>query len=357
MAAAWLLAMGPIPLIIAAVVGLVALIVSNWDSIKAKTAAVWDWIWEKIKAVGQFLIDLFLNFTLVGIIIKHWDSIKAGTQRVWTAIVDWVKALPGRIVDFFLNWTLVGLIIKHWSSIKEGTKRKAGEMLDFVRGLPGRIVGFFGDFGSMLYDKGLDLIRGLWNGIRNMGPWLARKLTSWAKDMIPGPIARALGIHSPSRLMRDKIGKFIPAGVVEGIKAGAPAIDRTMRNLVSVPPAPQFAAAGGPSYGPGFGRGHAPAVHIENWHAGSRPLIRRPRRWPGTPRAGGDMAGDLVTLPGHIQYGDLLLGPGTAVRWKSLTGWIDTPGLDSGTVARSDGHGAIRGRCMHSRAQSRWMGW
>ncbi|KAA6220601.1 hypothetical protein CP973_00310 [Streptomyces albofaciens JCM 4342] len=269
MAAAWLLAMGPIPLIIAAVVGLVALIVSNWDSIKAKTAAVWDWIWEKIKAVGQFLIDLFLNFTLVGIIIKHWDSIKAGTQRVWTAIVDWVKALPGRIVDFFLNWTLVGLIIKHWSSIKEGTKRKAGEMLDFVRGLPGRIVGFFGDFGSMLYDKGLDLIRGLWNGIRNMGPWLARKLTSWAKDMIPGPIARALGIHSPSRLMRDKIGKFIPAGVVEGIKAGAPAIDRTMRNLVSVPPAPQFAAAGGPSYGPGFGGGMAPAVHIENWHAGS----------------------------------------------------------------------------------------
>ncbi|MFH8345010.1 phage distal tail protein [Streptomyces sp. NPDC018045] len=54
-------------------------------------------------------------------------------------------------------------------------------------------------------------------------------------------------------------------------------------------------------------------------------------------------AGDLVTLPGHIQYGDLLIGPGTAVRWKSVTGWLDTPSLDSGTVVRSDGHGAYPG--------------
>ncbi|MEF3114484.1 phage tail tape measure protein [Streptomyces chrestomyceticus] len=269
MAAAWLLAMGPIPLIIAAVVGLVVLIVAKWDAIKSATGAAWDWVWNKIKGVGQFLLDLFLNFTLVGIIIKHWDSIKSGTQRVWTAIVDWVKALPGRIVDFFLNWTLVGLIIKHWSSIKEGTKRKAGEMLDFVRGLPGRIVGFFGDFGSMLYDKGVDLIRGLWNGIRSMGSWLKNTLMGWAKNMIPGPIAKALGIHSPSRLMRDKIGKFIPAGLVAGIEAGAPAVDRTMRNLVSVPAAPQFAAAGAPGMGAGAMFGPpAPAVHIENWHAG-----------------------------------------------------------------------------------------
>ncbi len=57
-------------------------------------------------------------------------------------------------------------------------------------------------------------------------------------------------------------------------------------------------------------------------------------------------AGDLVSLPGHIQYGDLLLGPGTPVRWKSVTGWEDTPGNDSGTVARADGHGAYPGRLL-----------
>ncbi|MFD7106088.1 phage tail tape measure protein [Streptomyces celluloflavus] len=271
MAAAWLLAMGPIALVIAAVVGIVALIVSNWDKIVSATKAAWDWVWEKIKGVGQWLIDLFMNFTLVGLIIKHWDSIKTGTQRVWTAIVDWVKALPGRIVDFFMNWTLVGLIIKHWDSIKAGTQRKAGEMLDWVRGLPGRIVGFFGNFGSMLYDKGRDLIRGLWNGIQAMGSWLRSTLMGWAKNLIPGPIAEALGIHSPSRVMRDQIGRHIPSGIVEGIQSGAPAVARTMRNLVQVPAAPQMATAGAPATPGSAGGGWGGAtVHIENWHAGGQ---------------------------------------------------------------------------------------
>ncbi|RLU85889.1 hypothetical protein CTZ27_26345 [Streptomyces griseocarneus] len=57
-------------------------------------------------------------------------------------------------------------------------------------------------------------------------------------------------------------------------------------------------------------------------------------------------AGDLATLPGHIQYGDLLIGPGTPVRWKSVTGWEDTPGVDSGTVPRSDMHGAYPGALL-----------
>ncbi|MFE7262260.1 phage tail tape measure protein [Streptomyces sp. NPDC057592] len=269
MAAAWLLAMGPVALVIAAVVGIVALIFSNWDAIVGATSAAWDWVWGKLKATGIAILQFFLNWTLVGLIIKHWDSIKAGTSRIWDATIDWVKGIPGRIISFFLNWTLVGLIIKHWDSIKSGTVRKAGEMISWVRGLPRTIIGFFGSFGSMLYDKGKDLIRGLWNGIKAMGSWLKSTLMSWAKDLIPGPIAKALGIRSPSRLMRDKIGKFIPAGIVEGIKAGAPAVDRTMRRLVSVPAARQLATAGAPATGLPGGGGWGPTVHIENWHAGT----------------------------------------------------------------------------------------
>ncbi|MFJ2751867.1 phage distal tail protein [Streptomyces sp. NPDC087297] len=58
-------------------------------------------------------------------------------------------------------------------------------------------------------------------------------------------------------------------------------------------------------------------------------------------------AGDMVTRPGHVQFGDeLLLGPGTAYRWRTLDGWEDSPGLDSGTVPRSDAHGAYLGRLL-----------
>ncbi|MGW4727671.1 phage distal tail protein [Streptomyces shenzhenensis] len=64
-------------------------------------------------------------------------------------------------------------------------------------------------------------------------------------------------------------------------------------------------------------------------------------------------AGTLVTRPGHVQYGDLLLGPGTPYRWKTLTGWEDLPPLDSGTVERAGAHGAFPGQLL---AQSRTVG-
>jgi len=58
-------------------------------------------------------------------------------------------------------------------------------------------------------------------------------------------------------------------------------------------------------------------------------------------------------MPGHVQYGDLLFGPGTPYRWQRITGWEDLPALDSGTVARSDAHGAFPGQLL---AQSRTIG-
>ncbi|MFC8695887.1 phage distal tail protein [Streptomyces parvus] len=64
-------------------------------------------------------------------------------------------------------------------------------------------------------------------------------------------------------------------------------------------------------------------------------------------------AGALVTRPGHVQYGDLLLGPDTPYRWRSLTGWGDLPPLDSGSVQRADAHGAYPGQLL---AQSRTIG-
>ncbi|MFK0180004.1 phage tail tape measure protein [Streptomyces xanthochromogenes] len=276
MAAAWVLSMGPVGWIIAAVVALVALIVANWDTVVSATKTAWEWVWGKIKWVGQMLLAFFLNFTLVGIIIKHWDSIKSGTLRVWNAIVNWVRGIPGMIVNFFLNWTLPGLIIKHWQSIKDGTARKAGELVSYVRGLPGRIVSAVGSLGHLLYDKGTDLIRGLYNGVRSMGGWLKSQLISFAKNMIPGPIAKALGIHSPSRVMARDIGRWIPAGVVKGIRSGAGAVARTMRTLVPSPSLPgvgDLAATAG-SYGSAGGYGAAggssPSVHIEHWHGGEQ---------------------------------------------------------------------------------------
>ncbi|MFE7262261.1 hypothetical protein ACFU9B_09360 [Streptomyces sp. NPDC057592] len=56
--------------------------------------------------------------------------------------------------------------------------------------------------------------------------------------------------------------------------------------------------------------------------------------------------GDLVALPGHVQFDELLLGPGSAYGWQSLSGWEETPEYESGSVNRADGHGSYPGRLL-----------
>lgn len=280
MAAAWLIAMGPVGLIIAIVVGLVALIILNWDTIKNATIAVWDWVWGKVKAVASFIVDMFMKWTLVGIIISHWKQIKDKTAEIWGAAIQWIKGVPGMILNFFMKWTLAGIIISHWRQIKTGTVNIAMGMVDWVRGLPGRITAALGSLGNLLYSKGQDIVRGLWNGIKGMGGWLRSTLIGWAKAMIPGPIAHALGINSPSRVMRDQIGRHIPSGIVAGIEQGQGAVDAAMANLVSVPRGAGGLALGGVLGGGGVGpSAGGPARIVLDITGGDADMRRMVRRW------------------------------------------------------------------------------
>ncbi len=122
--------------------------------------------------------------------------------------------------------------------------RKFGEFIDWVGGLPGRVVKAVGDFRSLLVEKGRDLARGILDGIRSMGAWLGHELKSWATSVIPGPIAHALGINSPSTLMRDEIGRWLPPGIVEGIDDEQHTLDARLRSMVTVPDIGPLGASG-----------------------------------------------------------------------------------------------------------------
>jgi hypothetical protein len=57
----------------------------------------------------------------------------------------------------------------------------------------------------------------------------------------------------------------------------------------------------------------------------------------------GAEAGSLVTQPGQLQYGDVLLGGLTSARWRELVGWRDAAGTATDTN-RPQAHGAYPGR-------------
>lgn len=252
MAAQWLIAMGPIGWIILGVIALAALVYTYWDQIKAATIAAWGAVWGGIKWAVDQIWNFFVTWMLGGIIWQHWAEIQQGATAAWNAIIGWLSGVPGMIYQAFLNFTPIGLMIKHWAAMKQGAITKGNELVAWVRGLPGRISSGIGNLGDLLVGHGRDVVSGLWRGIQSMGGWLRSTLTGWARTLVPGPIAKALGIASPSKVMAE-LGQWIPAGVVVGIEARQGDVAKAMATLVPTPAAGQSMLAGQQLAGSGGG--------------------------------------------------------------------------------------------------------
>ena len=124
----------------------------------------------------------------------------------WKAIGHWFMDLWNTISDAFMKGV-------HWVA------QKWDEMVNLTKSIPKRIVEAIGNFNSLLIDKGKDLVYGLWNGIVGMSSWLKDKIIGWAKAVIPGPIADALGIRSPSKVAED-LARWVPLGLAQGMDDG-----------------------------------------------------------------------------------------------------------------------------------------
>ncbi|WP_432164860.1 phage tail tape measure protein [Streptomyces sp. bgisy031] len=265
MAAQWLIAMGPIGWIIITVIALVALIIANWDKVKAFTIAAWNAVLMGIRvAVAYIMAGVRMLAQIPGWVAGWFGDMKDLAVRKAMDLVTWIASLPGRIGSAIasLAGTLRTAATNGFNSFKTAAVAKASSFLAWVRTLPGQISRGIGSLAGLLVSKGKDVVRGIWNGIKSMGGWLKSQLISFAKGMIPGPIAKALGIASPSKVMANQVGRWIPAGIVQGIESGQGALDRTMSSLVSTPTPGQAAmsAAGAVSGGSGSASGSAPRV-------------------------------------------------------------------------------------------------
>jgi phage-related protein len=227
-----------------------------WQGIKDITFGQLELIRSKITAVLQLAALAFE--TALGIIWDlvsgAWDEVYGYTTDKLGQAYDYVTALPGRMTAAFLDWSIVRTITGFWSDAHDVTVYYGGAMVSYVAGLPGRIGRAVGDLSSLLYNTGLDVVYGLWDGIKDGGSWLKDKLTGWADDYVLNPVQWALSIGSPSKVMRDEVGVWIPAGIAEGIDAGAGQVEDAMTSLVSVPRVPGATGSGygaTTSYGPG----------------------------------------------------------------------------------------------------------
>lgn len=87
---------------------------------------------------------------------------------------------------------------------------------------------------SGFYSAGVNASYGLASGI-NAGSSAAIYAAQSLASRVSATMKNALKIHSPSRVMRDKIGRYIPQGIAKGIEEDSKFVDNALNKLVQMP--------------------------------------------------------------------------------------------------------------------------
>lgn len=192
-----------VPVIVDAVLKIVDTLIDNLDLII--DAAI-----QIILALAQGLINALprLIEKLPTIIIKLANGLINNADKILAAGIQ--------------------LIVMLGKGLIEGIPKLIAKVPEIISG----IVDAFANLASKIKDIGKDIVKGIWKGIKSMGSWLKDKLGGFAGG-ITGHIKNLFGIHSPSTVMRDQIGKNLALGIGEGIEDGIPSIIRDVNTAMS----------------------------------------------------------------------------------------------------------------------------
>lgn len=182
----------------------------------------WDGVWN---GIGN-------------IITTVWDGIKAGVSAGINAVSGVISSVMGSISAYWTGvWNAVkGLVSSAWNGITSAVSNGVNNVLNTVRGIGGKIKGAFNGAGNWLLSAGQNVIMGLVNGIKN-AIGAAVNAAKNAASSVVNAAKSALGIHSPSRVFRDEVGKMIPAGLGKGVEANMSlAVNPVQRMVADIMP-------------------------------------------------------------------------------------------------------------------------
>lgn len=80
---------------------------------------------------------------------------------------------------------------------------------------------------------GLNLIKGLWNGINDAKDWIMKKIKGFGKSVLNG-FKDFFGISSPSKLMKEEVGKYIAEGVGVGFEDELSSVYDDMQKAINL---------------------------------------------------------------------------------------------------------------------------
>lgn len=246
----------PIALIAVLIAGLVVAIIGLWNNSEAFRNFVTG-AFKNIQQVAQNVIDAIVNF-FTGTVPDAIEVVMLRFQILWNKIVsvfDGALSAVSGFVSSVVNFFTVS-VPNAVSNMLSAAGRIPGKIASFLGDALSSAASFVSDFASKavqaaskfvsnivsglsglaerVMSVGSDIVHGIWSGISGAAGWLMDKISGFASSVVDG-IKGFFGIHSPSTVMRDQVGKYLAEGVAVGWEKNDPmaSIERDLNVGVS----------------------------------------------------------------------------------------------------------------------------
>lgn len=246
----------PIALIMVLIAGLVVAIIGLWNNSEAFRNFVTG-AFQKIQQVAQVVIDAIVNFftvtvpSAIEVVMLRFQILRNRIVSVFDGALSTVSGFVSNVVDFFTV-----RVPNAVSNMLSAAGRIPGQIASFLGDALSSAASFVSDFASKavqaasrfvsnivsglsglagrVMSVGSDIVHGIWSGISGAAGWLMDKISGFANNVVSG-IKGFFGIHSPSTVMRDQVGKYLAEGVAVGWEKNDPmaSIERDLNVGVS----------------------------------------------------------------------------------------------------------------------------
>lgn len=246
----------PIALIVTLIAGLVVAIIGLWNNSEAFRNFVTG-AFQQIQQVAQVVIDAIVNFftvtvpNAIGVVIGFFQNLWSSIVSVFNGALSTVSGFVSSVVSFFTV-----SVPNAVSNMLSAAGRIPGQIASFLGSALSSAASFVGSFASSaiqaasqfvsnivsglsglagrVMSVGSDIVHGIWSGISGAAGWLMNQISGFANNIVSG-IKGFFGIASPSKVMRDEVGKYLAEGVAVGWEKNDPmaSIERDLNVGVS----------------------------------------------------------------------------------------------------------------------------
>lgn len=168
-------------------------------------------IMTALKPVIDFIVKIVVNY------VKFYIQMVINYINFMVSVIKGIIAVITFVVSNVINGVKVA--INFFKSIPEKAKLLANKILNSFGGLPKKML-----------SVGLDIVRGIGNGITSGITWIKNRIKEFVGN-VKKFIMKLFKIGSPSKLMRDDVGQWIPKGIAVGIEANTSSVYDAMKTM------------------------------------------------------------------------------------------------------------------------------